>query len=99
MRGTEMIYQGVCSFLQREDTHTLSDFMPELGVTKVEFSNQISNEQRCRTAVRAYYDVRDDDGRMRYAMHNSNNKAATFDSLRKNYPLRRDIPSELLVKG
>ncbi len=99
MRGTEMIYQGVCSFLQREETHKLSDFMPELGVTKLEFSNQISNEQRFRTAVRAYYDVRDDDGRMRYAMHNSNNKAATFDSLRKNYPLRRDIPSELLVKG
>ena len=65
----------------------------------IEFSDQISTQQRFRTTVRAYYDVPDDDGRMRHAMHNTNNKAATFDSLRKNYPLRRDIPARLLVKG
>ncbi len=99
MRGTEMIYQGLCEHLGVPVKHLLQNFMPELGVKNIEFSKQLSNEQRFRTAVRAYYDVRDDDGRMRYAMHNSNNKAVTFDSLRKSYPLRRDIPSGLLVKG
>lgn len=99
MRGTEMIYQGLCEHLGVSVKHRLSDFLPELGVNNLEFSEQMPLEQRFRTAVRAYYDVRDDDGRMRYAMHNSKNKAVTFDYLRKNYPLRRDIPSELLVRG
>lgn len=99
MRGTEMIYQKLCEHLGVAVQHSLNDFLPERGVKSIEFSEEISSEQRFRTAVRAFYDVRDDDGRMRYAMHNSSNKAVTFDSLRKNYPLRRDIPSGLLVKG
>lgn len=99
MRGTEMIYQGLCQHLGVPIQHKLHDFMPELGVKHIEFSTQMPNEQRFRTAVRAFYDVRNDDGRMRYAMHNASNRAERFDWLRKNYPLRRDIPSELLVKS
>lgn len=99
MRGTEMIHQRLCDYLGQSAQHSLNDFLPEFGVKSIEFSDQISTQQRFRATVRAYYDVRDDDGRMRHAMHNTNNKAATFDSLRKNYPLRRDIPARLLVKG
>lgn len=99
MRGTEMIYQAACEYLSLPIQHQLNDFMPALGVKKIEFSDQLPEEQRFRTAVRAFYDVRDDDGRMRYAMHSTQNRAVTFDYLRKNYPLRRDMPSEFLVKG
>lgn len=97
MRGTEMIYQGLCKHLGVPVQHKLQDFMPEHGVKNIEFSEQLPEEQRFRTAVRAFYDVRNDDGRMRYAMHNASNRAERFDWLRKNYPLRRDIPTELLV--
>jgi len=50
-----------------------------------------------RTAIRAAYEIRVDDGIMRSTLiHTDGNELkmkSSFDQLRKNYPLRRDIPT------
>ena len=49
--------------------------------------------QALRTAIRAAYEIRVDDGVMRSAIRRSDNIRETFDRLRRDYPLRRDIPT------
>ncbi len=93
MRGTEYVYQGLCEFFGLPVRRKLAQFLPEPGVKRVNFSDQVPVHQALRTAIRAAYEIRVDDGVMRTAMKRSDNLKATFDHLRKNYPLRRDIPT------
>lgn len=93
MRGTEFVYQGLCEHLGVQADRKLGQFLPEPAVKGIKFSDQASVYAALRTAVRAAYEVRVDDGVMRNAMHRSNNLKTTFDALRKHYPLRRDIPT------
>ncbi|WP_430462216.1 4-phosphoerythronate dehydrogenase PdxB [Thalassolituus sp. LLYu03] len=93
MRGTEFVYQGLCEFYGLPVRRKLAQFLPEPGVKRVNFSDQVPLNQAVRTAIRASYEIRVDDGVMRSAMKRSDDLRATFDRLRKNYPLRRDIPT------
>lgn len=90
MRGSEMVYQQLCEFLGLPIRRKLAQFLPEPGIKRMSFSDQIPVNQALRSAIRAAYEVRVDDGMMRahFARANSN---TSFDSLRRNYPLRRDI--------
>ncbi|GGY35353.1 erythronate-4-phosphate dehydrogenase [Bacterioplanes sanyensis] len=93
MRGTEMIYQAVSEFLGLPVRRKLAQFLPEPGVKRVNFSDRLPIGQALRTAIRAAYEVRVDDGIMRSALRHSDNMRTTFDQLRRQYPLRRDIPN------
>ncbi|MDO6683329.1 4-phosphoerythronate dehydrogenase PdxB [Oceanobacter sp. 5_MG-2023] len=93
MRGTEMIYQAVCDFLGLPIRRKLAQFLPEPGIRRVNFSDQVPLNQALRTAIRASYEIRVDDGKMRSAMSRAENVKQTFDRLRRDYPLRRDIPT------
>jgi len=93
MRGTEFVYQGLCEFFGLPIRRKLAQFLPEPGVKRVNFSDQVPLYQALRTAIRAAYEIRVDDGVMRTAMRHSENLRETFDQLRKDYPLRRDIPT------
>lgn len=91
MRGTEMIYQALCQHLGLPAKHQLIDFLPEPSVKHLQLSSAVSSQQALGIQMRAVYDVRNDDGRMRYAMRNAESLSETFDALRRNYPLRRDF--------
>lgn len=93
MRGTEMIYQALCQHFGIPQRLKLAQFLPEPGIKSVQFSEQVPIHQALRTAIRAAYEIRVDDGVMRAALRRSNNPKETFDFLRKNYPLRRDTPN------
>ena len=94
MRGTEFVYQGLCEFFGLPVRRKLAQFLPEPGIKMVSFSDQVPKYQALRTAIRAAYEIRVDDGVMRSAMIKAEGGSLreTFDRLRKNYPLRRDIP-------
>lgn len=97
MRGTEYVYQGLCEFFGLPIRRKLAQFLPEPGIKMVSFSDQVPLNQALRTAIRAAYEIRVDDGVMRSAMIRASHQGdgslrETFDRLRKNYPLRRDIP-------
>lgn len=91
MRGTEMVYRAVCEFLGLPIRYKLAQFLPEPPIKRLAFSDRIPTHQALRTAIRASYEVRVDDGVMRSAMRRLGNDQTTFDGLRLNYPLRRDI--------
>ncbi len=93
MRGTEFVYQGVCEFFGLPMRRKLAQFLPEPGIKRVNFSDQVPLHQALRTAIRASYEIRVDDGVMRSAIRRSDNIRETFDRLRRDYPLRRDIPT------
>lgn len=94
MRGTEFVYQGLCEFFGLPVRRKLAQFLPEPGIKMVSFSDQVPKYQALRTAIRAAYEIRVDDGVMRSAMVKAaaGSLRETFDRLRKHYPLRRDIP-------
>lgn len=93
MNGTYMIYQACCQALGLPERRSLGQFLPTPGIKKIEFSDYVPLNQALRTAIRTAYEVRVDDGVMRSAMLRTDSLRKTFDQLRKNYPLRRDIPT------
>ncbi|MBQ4846104.1 4-phosphoerythronate dehydrogenase [Pseudoalteromonas sp. MMG013] len=84
-RGTQMLYQGVCQLLDVAATKELADFLPIPALTKCHIEETLSEHDLGRI-VHLVYDIRRDDGLLR-----GNLTTQGFDSLRKNYPPRREF--------
>jgi len=97
MRGTEQIYQACCQTLGLPIRNKLAQLLPEPSIKKIKFGDSVPVHQALRTAIRAGYEIRVDDGIMRSTLLRTEGEPeamrAKFDLLRKNYPLRRDIPT------
>ena len=97
MRGTEQIYQACCQTYGLPIRHKLAQLLPEPSIKKIKFGDSVPVHQALRTAIRAAYEIRVDDGIMRSTLLRTEGEPeamrAKFDLLRKNYPLRRDIPT------
>jgi erythronate-4-phosphate dehydrogenase len=97
MRGTEQVYVACCEFFGFPVRNKLAQFLPEPPIKKIKFGDSVPVHQALRTAIRAVYEVRVDDGIMRSTLSRTNGDVVAmreqFDNLRKNYPLRRDIPT------
>ncbi len=97
MRGTEQIYQACCQTYGLPIRHKLAQLLPEPSIKKIKFGDSVPVHQALRTAIRAAYEIRVDDGLMRSTLLRTEGEPeamkAKFDLLRKNYPLRRDIPT------
>lgn len=97
LKGTEMVYQAVCHYFGLPVRKKLAQLIPEPPLKKLSFSGQAHRWWATLTAVRACYDVRNDD----IAMRRSFSKAVkaerpiglVFDELRKDYPVRREFPT------
>jgi erythronate-4-phosphate dehydrogenase len=87
-RGTEILYQQVCSLLDRPVEHQLTDILPTADIHQLTL-NQFNDEfEQFKRLVHLVYDVRRDDALFRNLL-----EAKGFDWLRKNYPLRREWSS------
>ena len=86
-RGTEMLYQALCSTLKMEPKHQLHDFCPVPVMEKLQISAnfRLSDVQNI---CRMLYDVRRDDALFRFHLQGHG-----FDWLRKHYPPRREYSS------
>jgi len=97
MRGTEQIYQACCQTLGLPIRNKLAQLLPEPSIKKIKFGDSVPVHQALRTAIRAAYEIRVDDGIMRSTLSRTEGEPEAmrtkFDLLRKNYPLRRDIPT------
>lgn len=97
MRGTEQVYQACCHTFGLPIRYKLAQLLPEPSIKNIKFGDSVPVHQALRTAIRAAYEIRVDDGIMRSTLlrteGNPDAMKAKFDSLRKNYPLRRDIPT------
>ena len=90
--GTAMVYQAACDFLGVEPAMDVRQMMPEPLVPRLTASGDGSEEAIIGRAVRQVYDITADDARMRGVLTEpEDRRAAFFDSLRKNYPVRREF--------
>ncbi|NRA24238.1 MAG: 4-phosphoerythronate dehydrogenase [Oleispira sp.] len=97
MRGTEQVYHACCETFGFPIRYKLAQLLPEPSIKKIKFGDSVPVHQALRTAIRAAYEIRVDDGIMRSTLLRTEGEPeamkAKFDMLRKNYPLRRDIPT------
>ncbi|MDE3272049.1 4-phosphoerythronate dehydrogenase PdxB [Pseudoalteromonas sp. G4] len=89
--GTDMLYQAVCQQLGKPATHKMADFLPDPELTEVSLGNTFTEANLCQL-VHSVYDARRDYGLLKKGLNREG-----FDSLRKNYPGRREF-STLTVK-
>ncbi len=101
VQGTEMIYQALSEFLGLPVRKKAGQFLPEPALSKISFTSSADEEDAIRIALRACYDPRRDDARLRNAMVGSlEDRAAAFDRLRRDYPVRREGSSlKIQLKG
>ncbi|WP_372999655.1 4-phosphoerythronate dehydrogenase PdxB [Marinobacter sp.] len=101
VQGTEMIYQALSQFLGLPVRKKAGQFLPEPALSKVSFTSSAEEEDAIRIALRACYDPRRDDARLRNAMTGSlEERGAAFDRLRRDYPVRRECSSlKIQLKG
>ncbi|WP_206484497.1 4-phosphoerythronate dehydrogenase [Thalassotalea sp. G2M2-11] len=89
-RGTEILYQKLCQYLNKPVEKCLADFLPDSGISHIEI-NQEYDEILLNQLVKIVYDVRRDDGLFRQHICHQPSVALAFDKLRKNYPARREF--------
>ena len=102
VQGTEMIYQAVSRFLGLPARKKAGQFLPEPALSKVSFTSAADEQAAIRIALRACYDPRQDDARLRHIMGvpASQERGVAFDRLRKDYPVRRECSSlKVQLKG
>lgn len=94
IRGTEMIYQAVCDFLDEKPQWSSQDI--DFGDDKkFDFSKHKNTDKR--DAISRAYDIMADDARLKKMLDDTSlSDGQYFDGLRKNYPVRREF-SELTV--
>ncbi|MCP4984723.1 MAG: 4-phosphoerythronate dehydrogenase [Colwellia sp.] len=84
-RGSEMLYQALCKQLKVEPKYQLTNFLPSASISEIEI-NQDFSQILLNQLVKMVYDVRRDDAIFRQQL-----SVQGFDSLRKNYPVRREF--------
>jgi len=86
-RGTEMLYQALCEHVNIEPICQLKTLLPMANISRIEL-NQEFNEIVLNQLVKMVYDIRRDDAIFRQQLSSQG-----FDTLRKNYPIRREFSS------
>jgi len=101
VQGTEMIYQALSQFLGLPVRKKAGQFLPEPALSKVSFTSSAEEEDAIRIALRACYDPRRDDAKLRIAMAGTpEERGVAFDRLRRDYPVRRECSSlKIQLKG
>jgi len=91
-RGLEMVYQAVCKFLDITPQWSLADALaPHSFIIEPDLS--LSDMALVRKLVQTAYDIEHDDAELRKVLPMSEAERGNwFDSLRKNYPVRREFP-------
>ncbi|MFZ3193225.1 MAG: 4-phosphoerythronate dehydrogenase [Moraxellaceae bacterium] len=85
-RGTEMIYQAFCRWQGVTPVHTLAEVMPAAPC----WFDQRPLTVQLAELLPQLYDIRRDDAALRACVREGWVDAASFDQLRRDYPLRRE---------
>lgn len=90
VNGTRMIYNSVCDFLGAERDFSFEKKVPQHSLREFEVKDKF--ESALEKLISSIYSIRDDDERMRKMLKMDREaRIKYFDSLRKNYPIRREF--------
>ncbi|MHC4926146.1 MAG: 4-phosphoerythronate dehydrogenase [Planctomycetota bacterium] len=99
--GMTMIYEACCQHFGIKATHTAADFLPEPEVKEIviDSAEYAKDEERVvHDTVQQVYVINRDDFNMReILLQPEEGRAAWFDSLRKEYPIRREFQNTRVV--
>ena len=97
--GMIMIYKAACEYFAFSPKFDIEDFLPEPAVRQLKIETSTDNEQAALAdAVQKIYDIRKDSARLRRVSEESAEKTGEyFDSLRKNYPVRREFQNTKVI--
>lgn len=91
IRGTAQIYQAFCRHFAIERQAELA--FPAQTLLSIELAGHTPVAEAMRVVCRAVYDPRADDAAFRLSLRgDSSSRRSAFDQVRKNYPVRREIP-------
>ncbi len=91
IRGTSQIYQAFCQHFALADSAAIE--FPAQTLLAMELAAHTPVEEALRVICRAVYDPRSDDAAFRLSLQgDALTRRAAFDQVRKNYPVRREIP-------
>ncbi|WP_166265803.1 4-phosphoerythronate dehydrogenase PdxB [Marinobacter caseinilyticus] len=101
VKGTEVIYRSLCRFLGLPARKQSGQFLPEPALSKLAFTSSAQAPDAASIAIRACYDPRRDDVRLRRLLTlDAPERSTGFDALRRDYPVRREFSSvKIQLKG
>jgi len=97
--GMMMIYEAVCRNFSLQRKFVAADFLPDPAVPELRVDPDIASEQEAvsSAAKRVYCIKRDDTGLREMLNVQPKEMGAYFDSLRKNYPVRREFQNTTVI--
>lgn len=97
--GMIMIYNAACEYFGIAKKYNAASFLPQAAISKLNLNAAGKSDQQVITeAVSAVYDICADDAGLRAILAaDSKERGKIFDSLRKNYPIRREFTSTTIA--
>ena len=97
--GMIMIYKAVCEYFELEVKFDFDSFLPVPAIPELKINTQSVSEQDALLGiVERIYDINADDVRLRRMLEESaKERGKCFDSLRKNYPVRREFQNTRII--
>ncbi|MBN1796617.1 MAG: 4-phosphoerythronate dehydrogenase [Sedimentisphaerales bacterium] len=96
--GMIMIYKALCGHFNLQPEHSAEDFLsghktPDaLSKTSITFPQAPTGREGIKAVVNEIYNIKEDDKRLRAILNMPLGKrCATFDKLRREYPVRREF--------
>ena len=98
--GMTMIYEACCRHFGLQAAHTAADFLPAPEVSEIRIdAEQLKLDEQGiihDTVQQVYVINRDDFNTREILLQPEDERAAWFDSLRKNYPVRREFQNTIV---
>jgi erythronate-4-phosphate dehydrogenase len=97
--GMIMIYESLCRHFGLEPRHTIADFLPPADVPRLTIHVQGRDDEAVvAEAVAKIYSIARDDRDLRQIVKEPPvARGKSFDALRKNYPVRRELQNTTIV--
>jgi erythronate-4-phosphate dehydrogenase len=97
--GMIMIYKAACEYFGLQPNYDLEDFLPEPALGDLRINPQgRAEEEVLHNVVQKIYSISDDDRRLRQiGARAPGERGEFFDSLRRNYPVRREFQNTSVV--
>lgn len=93
LRGTAQIYRACCQYLQTAEQVSLDDLQPASGLAELTLNAPVVDPDWALALIcRSVYDPRRDNADFRRGLTGTaDDRRQYFDSLRRHYPVRREI--------
>ena len=99
--GMIMIYEACCEHFGLRASHTAADFLPKPDVPEIQIEKHPpagAEETAIHDIVQQVYVINRDDFNMReILLQPEDERAAWFDMLRKEYPIRREFQNTKII--